>query len=302
MLKLFFAMLKINPKEITTAQLHAYMLASIAPRPIAFASTVDKSGVPNLAPFSFFNAFGSNPPIVVFSPARRVRDNTIKHTLENIYETKEVVINAVNYAMVQQTSLASCEYPRGVNEFSKAGFTPLASELVKPFRVMESPVQMECKVLEIKETGYEGGAANLIICEILLMHINESILNAEGKIDPDKIDLVARMGGDLYCRASGKALFKVSKPNTKLGIGIDNIPDRIRLSKVLTGNNLGQLGNADALPSSEDIAILKNAESMKTILQSAESNEDIESIVHMKAKKLLDEGNVADAWKTLLSI
>lgn len=297
-----FTMLTIKPGEIKTAQMHAYMLASIAPRPIAFASTVDKNGIPNLAPFSFYNAFGSNPPVIVFSPARRVRDNTIKHTLENIYETKEVVINAVSYAMVQQTSLASCEYPKGVNEFIKAGFTPLASELVKPFRVKESPVQMECKVLEIKETGYEGGAANLIVCEIILMHINENVLNEAGKIDPDKIDLVARMGGDLYCRASGKALFEVAKPNTKLGLGIDSIPERIRLSRILTGNNLGQLGNADELPSPEDIAILKNAESMKAILHSTGSMEEIENLIHMQAKKLLDEGNVADAWKTLLSI
>lgn len=281
--------------------MHAYMLASIAPRPIAFASTVDKNGIPNLAPFSFYNAFGSNPPVIVFSPARRVRDNTIKHTLENIYETKEVVINAVSYAMVQQTSLASCEYPKGVNEFTKAGFTAIASELVKPFRVKESPVQMECKVLEIKETGYEGGAANLIVCEIILMHINENVLNEAGKIDPDKIDLVARMGGDLYCRASGKALFEVAKPNTKLGLGIDSIPERIRLSRILTGNNLGQLGNADELPSPEDIAILKNAESMKAILHSTGTKEEIENLIHMQAKKLLDEGNVADAWKTLLS-
>lgn len=295
-------MLTIKPGEIKTAQMHAYMLASIAPRPIAFASTVDKNGIPNLAPFSFYNAFGSNPPVIVFSPARRVRDNTIKHTLENIYETKEVVINAVSYSMVQQTSLASCEYPKGVNEFIKAGFTPIASELVKPFRVKESPVQMECKVLEIKETGYEGGAANLIVCEIILMHINENILNEAGKIDPDKIDLVARMGGDLYCRASGKALFEVAKPNTKLGLGIDRIPERIRLSRILTGNNLGQLGNADALPSPEEIDILKDAESMKAILHSSGTKEEIENLIHMQAKKLLDEGNVADAWKTLLSI
>lgn len=295
-------MLTIKPGEIKTAQMHAYMLASIAPRPIAFASTVDKNGIPNLAPFSFYNAFGSNPPVIVFSPARRVRDNTIKHTLENIYETKEVVINAVSYSMVQQTSLASCEYPKGVNEFIKAGFTPIASELVKPFRVKESPVQMECKVLEIKETGYEGGAANLIVCEIILMHINENVLNEAGKIDPDKIDLVARMGGDLYCRASGKALFEVAKPNTKLGLGIDRIPERIRLSRILTGNNLGQLGNADALPSPEEIDILKDAESMKAILHSSGTKEEIENLIHMQAKKLLDEGNVADAWKTLLSI
>lgn len=295
-------MLTIKPGEIETTQLHAYMLASIAPRPIAFASTVDKAGNPNLAPFSFYNAFGSNPPVVVFSPARRVRDNTIKHTLENIYDIGEVVINAVTYAMVQQTSLASCEYPKGMNEFIKAGFTPLASEIVKPFRVKESPVQMECKVLEIKETGLEGGAANLIICEILLMHISDSVLDESGKIDPDKIDLVARMGGDLYCRASGKALFQVAKPNTKLGLGFDSIPERIRLSGILTGNNLGQLGNADSLPSPEDVALYKATVSMKAIIDSNRSIQEKENLVHMKAKKLLDEGNVDDAWKTLLSI
>jgi len=295
-------MLKINPKEINTAQMHAYMLASIAPRPIAFASTMDKDGIPNLAPFSFFNAFGSNPPTVVFSPARRVRDNTTKHTLENIYETKEVVINAVSYAMVHQVSLASCEYPRGTNEFEKAGFTPIPSELVKPFRVKESPVQMECRVVDIIETGTEGGAANLIICEIMLMHVNENILNAENKIDPDKIDLVARMGGDRYCRASGNALFEVTKPNTKLGIGVDHIPGRIRLSKILTGNNLGQLGNASAIPADDEIIEMKNSEIISAILGSSKSVEEKEELVHMQAKKLLDEGNVSDAWKTLLSI
>ncbi len=278
------------------------MLASIAPRPIAFASTIDKNGIPNLAPFSFFNAFGSNPPVIVFSPARRVRDNTTKHTLENIYETKEVVINAVNYAMVQQTSLASCEYPKGVNEFTKAGFTPVASQLVKPFRVKESPVQMECKVLEVKETGIEGGAANLIICEILLIHINESILTDDKKIDPDKIDLVARMGGNLYCRASGKALFEVAKPNTKLGIGIDQIPESIRLSKILTGNNLGMLGNADVLPPEEDVTLFRKSDGLSGILESSKTKQEITDLIHMQAKKLLDEGNVTDAWKTLLAI
>ena len=282
--------------------MHAYMLASIAPRPVAFASTIDKDGTPNLAPFSFFNAFGSHPPIVVFSPARRVRDNTTKHTLENIYETKEVVINAVNYAMVHQVSLASCEYPRGTNEFEKAGFTPIPSELVKPFRVKESPVQMECKVLDIKETGNEGGAANLIICEILLMHINENILNAENRIDPHKIDLVARMGGDFYCRASGSALFEVPKPNTKLGIGIDHIPEQIRLSKILTGNNLGQLGNESHLPTDEELSAMKNSEVITAILRSPKTDAEKQELVHMHAKKLLDEGNVYDAWKTLLAI
>jgi flavin reductase (DIM6/NTAB) family NADH-FMN oxidoreductase RutF len=295
-------MLKIDPKEIKTTQMHAYMLACIAPRPIAFASTMDRDGIPNLAPFSFFNAFGSNPPTVVFSPARRVRDNTTKHTLENIYDTKEVVINTVSYAMVQQVSLASCEYPRGTNEFAKAGFTPLPSELIKPFRVKESPVQMECKVVDVKETGTEGGAANLIICEILLMHISEDILNAEKRIDPDKIDLVARMGGDLYCRASGSALFEVAKPNLKLGIGVDHIPEQIRLSKILTGNNLGQLGNASHIPTEDEINSIKQSETISSILKSPKSTTEKLELVHMHAKKLLDEGNVDDAWKTLLSI
>lgn len=295
-------MLRINPKDIKTAQMHAYMLASIAPRPIAFASTMDKHGIPNLAPFSFFNAFGSNPPTVIFSPARRVRDNTTKHTLENIYDTKEVVINTVSYSMVHQVSLASCEYPRGTDEFKKAGFTPIPSEMVKPFRVKESLVQMECKVVEVKETGTEGGAANLIICEILLMHINESILNDEKRIDPDKIDLVARMGGDLYCRASGSALFEVAKPNTNLGIGVDHIPGQIRMSNILTGNNLGQLGNASHLPSEEEINTMKHSEFLSAILNSSKSDSEKVDLVHMHAKKLLDEGNVSDAWKTLLSL
>jgi flavin reductase (DIM6/NTAB) family NADH-FMN oxidoreductase RutF len=224
------------------------MLGSIAPRPIAFASTIDKDGNPNLSPFSFFNCFGSNPPILIFSPAKRVRDNSIKHTLENVKEVPEVVINVVNYNIVQQMSLASCEFPKGVNEFSKAGFTAMASEKVKPFGVAESPVNIECKVKDIIETGQEGGAGNLIICEIVMMHIKDEVLDAEGKIDPQKIDLVARMGADYYCRASGNAVFEVPKPNLKLGIGIDNLPEKIRNSKVLTGNDLGMLANVEAIP------------------------------------------------------
>lgn len=278
------------------------MLSAIAPRPIAFASTVDANGVPNLAPFSFFNAFGSKPPVVVFSPARRVRDNTIKHTLENIYETKEVVINAVSYSMVRQMSLASSEYPKGVNEFIKAGFTPLPSQLIKPFRVKESPVQMECKVLDVVETGMEGGAANLIICEILLMHIDDSILNSEQKIDPDKIDLVARMGGDMYCRASGSAIFHVAKPLSMPGIGIDRLPAQIRNSDILTGNNLGQLGNVSKLPEDSDIEEFKNRKSTIALLESLQDKGKIDSNkLHNAARSLLDEEKVEDAL-LLLSI
>jgi len=296
-----YFMLKIKPGEIKTALFHSYLLASIAPRPIAFASTVDKNGVRNLAPFSFFNAFGSKPPILVFSPARRVRDNTIKHTLENIQETGEVVINAVNFDMVQQMSLASTEYPKGIDEFIKSGLTPIASELVKPFRVKESPVQMECKVLEVKPMGTEGGAANLIICEVLLLHINEGILNSENKIDPHKIDLVARMGDNFYCRASGSSIFEVTKPLTEQGIGVDQIPERIRLSKILTGNNLGQLGNCKTLPSKKEVDDFAFRIYVKELRDRyGKSPEVFENKLHELAQALLAKGEVNEAWITLL--
>lgn len=292
----------IDPKEIKTNVFHSYMLSAIAPRPIAFASTVDKDGHPNLAPFSFFNAFGSNPPVVVFSPARRVRDNTIKHTLENIYETKEVVINVVNYAMVRQASLASSEYPKGVNEFIKAGFTPVPSHIVKPFRVKESPVQMECKVLEVKETGKMGGAANLIICEILLMHIDEAVLTPDSKIDPNKIDLVARMGSDLYCRASDSALFEVSKPLSIPGIGIDNLPESIRQSHILSGNNLGQLGNISVLPNENAIIEFSRKDFMKELFKRFGHDKNLlQEKLHLLAKSLLENDNVDEAILVLLS-
>jgi flavin reductase (DIM6/NTAB) family NADH-FMN oxidoreductase RutF len=277
--------MKIIPSEIATSKLHAYMLGAIAPRPIAFASTIDKDGNANLAPYSFFNAFGSNPTTLIFSPARRVRNNTIKHTLENVIENKEVVINVVNYKMVQQMSLASCEYPKGVSEFTKAGFTPIASDFIKPYRVAESPVQIECKVREVIETGTEGGAGNLIVCEIVAMHINDDILDENLRIDANKIDLVARMGGDLYCRASGNALFEVAKPNEKLGIGIDQLPAKIRNSTILTGNDLGMLANVEAIPS------LKIIENNATL--SSEQK-------HYLAKQFLVENKVNEAWQVLL--
>ncbi len=296
-------MLTINPKEISVAKLHAYMLACIQPRPIAFASTVDKEGNPNLAPFSFFNAFGSNPPTLIFSPARRVRDNTTKHTLENILEVPEVVINTVSYSMVQQASLASVEFPLRENEFVKAGFTPLASEKIKPFRVAESPVQFECKVVEVKPMGNEGGAANLIICEILLVHINENVLNEQQRIDPDKIDLVARMGDDFYCRASGSAVFVVPKPKSKPALGIDLLPEEIRLSKVLTGNDLGMLGNSEQFPTLEELAAANIGDSLKELQERFKN--DAESFgynKHLLAKTFLEEKKLLEAWKVLLSV
>ena len=290
--------MKIVPGEIKTALLHSYLLGSVAPRPICFASTIDEAGNSNLSPFSFFNAFGSKPPILIFSPARRVRNNTIKHTLENVFATKEVVINVVNYNMVQQVNLASCEYPREVNEFQKAGFTPLSSDLVKPFRVKESPVQLECKVLQVIETGHEGGAANLIICEVVCMHIDDNILTEEGRIDPHKIDLVARMGGDYYCRASGNAVFEVPKPNSQLGIGIDALPESVRNSKVLTGNNLGVLGNSTSIPVVSDVL---HDDRLTQIIKEYAGDEGAKTAsLQLYAKDLLEKGEVDKAWQVLL--
>ena len=289
----------ITPGEISTKQLHAYLLGSVAPRPICFASTVDKNGKANLSPFSFFNVFGAKPPICVFSPARRVRDNTIKHTLENIQANGEVVINVVTYDMVQQTNLASCEYPRDTDEFVKAGFTAVASESVRPFRVKESPVNLECKVLQVIETGQEGGAGNLIICEVVKMHINEAVLGEDGQIDPHKIDLVARMGKDYYCRASGDAVFEVPKPNLELGVGIDALPENIRNSSVLSGNDLGLLGNSTEIPI---VAEAFEDERLKHIFQEYSEDETVLTIeLHLYAKELLARHEDDKAWQVLLA-
>jgi flavin reductase (DIM6/NTAB) family NADH-FMN oxidoreductase RutF len=292
----------IGPKDKPLAEFHNLLLTSIAPRPICFASTIDKDGTPNLSPFSFFNVFGSNPPTLIFSPARRVRDNTIKHTLENILETKEVVINVVNYAMVQQMNLASCEYPKGVNEFTKSGFTPIESQMVKPFRVKESPVQFECVVKQVIYTGEEGGAGNLIICEMVLMHIHDEIMNAIGGIDQQKIDLVARMGSDWYCRSS-QGMFEVAKPNKSLGMGIDQLPEQIRLSNILTGNDLGMLANEQTLPDTDSIEVFKRMNKDLQQVHSLLANDEkgLQYSLHKLAHLYLEEGKVEDAWKILLS-
>ena len=276
--------LTIDPKEVPTPKLQGYLQGAIAPRPIAFASTIDKNGVVNLSPFSFFNMFSTRPPVIVFSPSRRVRDNTTKHTLENVLDIPEVVINIVSYAMVEQASLASCEYPKGVNEFVKAGFTELPSEKVKPPRVAESPASFECKVNQVISLGDEGGAGNLIVCEIILAHFKKEILDEHGHVDPQKLDAVARMGGDFYCRAHGENIFTVPKPNTKLGIGFDQLPENVRNSKVLSGNDLGRLANIERLP---EVGPQKN--------DSIDIDEQ-----HRLAKKLLAEGRVDEAWKVLL--
>ena len=284
-------MITVSAKDTPQPQFHGYLLGAIGPRPIAFASTIDKNGKPNLAPFSFFNVFSSNPPIAIFSPARSGRDGTNKHTLENVKEVPEVVLNIVNYDMVQQMSLASSPYAKGVDEFEKAGFTKLASQEVKPFRVAEAPVTMECKVNQVIELGQSGGAGNLVVCEVLLIHVKEEVLDEHGKIDQKKIDLVARMGGNWYCRAHGDALFEIAKPITTLGIGVDAISTEIRNSKILSGNNLGQLGNVEHLPTPEEINAYKN-----TLNKPFANTEER----HQFAKTLLDVNKVGEAWKVLL--
>ncbi len=285
--------------SLTTVEKQYYLQHVIAPRPICFASTIDKAGNVNLSPFSFFNLFSSNPPVVIFSPARRVRDNTTKHTLQNVLEVPEVVINIVTYDMVQQTSLTSCEFPKEVNEFTKAGFTEEPATLVKPPMVKESKVKLECKVIEVKPLGNEGGAGNLVICEVLRMHIDDSLLDSNKKLDQRKINHVARLGGDWYCVVNETNLFQVEKPNTQLGIGIDALPLNIRNSKILSGNNLGQLANIHDMPVIEpsfDDAHLKQ------IIQYYSINpDDMEKELHSYAKKLLDAGKVNEAWQVLLS-
>ena len=295
-------MITINVADLKTSELQNYLQYAIAPRPICFVSTIDKEGNVNLSPFSFFNMFSTNPPVCIFSPARRVRDNTTKHSLENVLGVPECVINVVNYNMVQQTSLASVEYPKGTNEFIKAGFTQLPSNLVKPPRVAESPVQMECIVREVISLGENAGAGNLVLAEIKLIHINEEILDEEGKIDQVKIDLVARLGGDWYCRVTENNLFKVEKPVRTLGIGVDLIPSSIRNSDILTGNNLGQLGNVEALPSDEEIEQFQFDSELRQILNATIGDSRTrERELHQYAKILLEKGNVMDAWKVLLS-
>lgn len=293
-------MLTITPGEIPVPKLHGYLLGSVGPRPIALASTIDKEGRVNLSPFSFFNVFSANPPIAIFSPARRGRDNTTKHTYENVLETKEVVINVVNYSIVQQVSLSSTEYDRGINEFIKSGLTPLDSELVKPPRVKESPVQMECIVKEVVPLGTEGGAGNLVISEIKRMHISEDVLDGNGVINQQKIDTVGRMGGNWYCRAAGDALFEVQKPLSTLGIGVDGLPDHVQNSTVLTGNDLGKLGNVEELPTDEEIQkFIKDH--LDGILDISNASSENRMTQHKLAKEKLASNLITEALCVLLA-
>lgn len=290
----------IRLSELKIPQRQNFLQHAIGPRPICFASTIDAAGNVNLSPFSFFNLFSANPPIVIFSPSRRVRDNTTKHSLQNVQQVPEVAINIVDYDMVHQSSLASCEYPAGTNEFVKAGFTPIPSSLIKPPLVKESKVSMECRVLEIKSLGSEGGAGNLVICEVILMHIDEAILNAEGMIDQQKLHHVARLGGDWYCKVDASNLFKVEKPNTKLGIGFDSLPESIRNSKELTGNQLAQLANVSELPAVDPA--FEDARLKEIFQYYSVTPDEMEKELHRYAKELLDRNNIDAAWQVLLSL
>lgn len=293
-------MLSLDPKELPQPKLHQYLLGAIGPRPIAFASTIDDQGRPNLAPYSFFNVFSSNPPILIFSPARRGRDNTTKHTLENALAHHECVINIVNYDMVEQMSLASTEYPLGVSEFEKTGLTPIASDVVKPFRVKEAPVQFECKINDVVALGTQGGAGNLVICEVVRIHVAESILDEEGRISPIKIDQVARMGGHWYTRAN-KGLFQLPQPMTQIGIGFDALPTDIKTSRILTGNELAQLAGVESIPNETEVNEYKLTELADIFMEFEGRAAELEVQLHTLAKELLQQKKVVEAWMTLLS-
>ncbi len=290
-----------DPTELSIPELHGYLVGAVGPRPVAFASTIDAEGRPNLSPFSFFNVFGANPPLMIFSPARRGRDNTTKHSYHNVKAVPEVVINVVTYSMVQQVSLASTEFPEGVNEFEKAGLTAIASEKVRPFRVKESPVQFECVVKQVIETGTGGGAGNLVICEVVMIHIDEAVMDIRGKIDQRKIDLVGRMGGHFYARAHGDALFELAQPNTTIGAGVDALPSTARSSKVLTGSDLGKLGGLVNIPDETAVNEYKLTELSDTFITLKDQPGRLLDALHQHAHELLAVDRVEDAWKTLLA-
>lgn len=292
--------MRINFSELNTMEKQQWLQSAIAPRPICFASTVDAAGNQNLAPFSFFNLFSSNPPVVIFSPSRRGRDNTLKHTLENVLEVPEVVINMVDFDMVQQMSLASCEFPKGVDEFVKAGFTKTPASLVKPAMVAEAKIQLECKVLEVKSLGEQAGAGQLVIAEVICMHVADAVIGSDGKIDQHLLHLVARLGGDWYCKVEPGNMFQVNKPNTQLGIGLDSLPEGIRKSNILTGNHLGLLGNVHDLP---EVNPAYEDERLKSIIQYYSVNpHEMEKELHHYAAELLNSNHVDAAWQVLLAL
>ena len=290
-----------DPTAIEGRDLHGKLLGGIAPRPIAFASTVDKTGKPNLAPFSYFNVFSAKPPILIFSPARRMRGNTTKLTLENVLEVPEVVINLVDFALVHACSLASGDFPAGVSEFEKAGVTPLPSDTVRPYRVAESPVQLECEVLRVDSLGDEGGAGQLVVCRITRLHFRDDVLNEAGQPVPELLDLVGRCGGNSYVRASGEALFDVPKPLTAPGIGVDALPQEVQQSAVLTGNDLAQLGSLLALPDETDVNDFKLLELSDLFIEFEDDGVALERAIHKHAQELIVLGDVASALKAGLT-
>jgi flavin reductase (DIM6/NTAB) family NADH-FMN oxidoreductase RutF len=294
-------MLTFNPQEISVQRLHQLLLGSIGPRPIAFASTMNAAGQANLAPFSFFNVFSANPPILIFSPARSGRTNETKDTYKNVKELPEVVINVVNFDIVHQMSLASSPYSPEISEFEKAGLTAIPSETIRPFRVAEAPVQFECRVNEVKELGFEGGAGNLIICEVLRMHVREDLIDEKGLIDQHKIDLVSRMGGDWYVRANENSMFEIKKPITTCGIGFEALPTDVRSSRILSGNDLGQLAGIEALPNETDVNEYKLIELSELFVSLENDAIELETQLHQKAKVLLSENKLEEAWLTLLA-
>lgn len=294
-------MKSVDPANASIPEVHGLLVGAVGPRPIALASTLDAEGRPNLSPFSFFNVFGANPPIAIFSPARRGRDNATKHSFHNVKAVPEVVINVVTWPMVQQVSVASGEFPEGVNEFHKSGLTPIASERVRPFRVKESPVQFECKVQQVIETGTGGAAGNLVICEIVLIHVNEDLLDAHGKIDQRRIDLVGRMGGAFYCRAHGDALFELTQPNKHFGVGVDALPESARHSDILTGNDLGMLGSIQSIPDETSVNEYKLTELADLFIRLEGQPAELQRALHARARQLLQAGHQEEAWKTLLA-
>ncbi len=294
-------MLTLDPKELPIPKLHGYLLGAIGPRPIAFASTVDENGVNNLSPFSFFNVFSAAPPVLIFSPARNGRTNTTKDTYNNVKKVPEVVINIVNYDILHQMSLSSSPFTSDVDEFVKAGLTPVPSDTIKPMRVLEAPVQFECKVLEVRELGDQGGAGNLVICEVTKIHIHEEILAEDGTIDQKKINLVARMGGNWYCHANEASMFEITKPITTIGIGFDQLPEDIRLSSVLTGNDLAQLAGVTELPNETDVNEYKLLELSDLFLTLEDEPAKLELALHQRAKELINQNDIEGAWMTLLS-
>ncbi len=291
----------IDPSSVETRVLHKYLLSAVAPRPIAFASTINLAGQVNLSPFSYFNVFSINPPICVFSPSRRGRDGSTKDTLENIKQVPEVVINIVNYPIVEQMSLSSTEYDTGVNEFTKAGLTEVPSKMVKPPRVKESPVALECSVDRVIELGEEGGAGNLILARVKLVHIQEEYLGEDGFLDSLKLDLVARMGDSWYCRANEKSMFEIPKPGGNQGVGVNALPVQIRNSNILTGNNLGRLGNVESIPKTEEIKALKESENVKDIFDRLTIEKEIETELHLLGKKMIEDGSVYEALAVMMT-